>query len=125
MKQIFVWIGLIGLCSCADPKTNNPVFQLLGKWQSVSDARYQLEFTKDKLRHYYDGKLSESSTIMADSDCKSQYCSPAENPENGFCFNEKGPYGEQCNLVLYVDENRLEYKMVGGRGNSQVFTKLK
>ena len=62
---------------------------------------------------------------MADTACKSLYCMADENPAQGFCFNEKGPYGEQCNLVLFVDNDRLEYTLVGGRGNTLIFTKIK
>ena len=125
MKNLLFFSLVLLLAGCLNSSVKNPIHKLTGKWQSVTDATYQLEFTKEKLKHIHNGKVTEVSTIMADSACKSLYCMPAENPAQGFCFNEKGPYGEQCNLVLFVDNNRLEYTLVGGRGNTVIFTKIK
>jgi hypothetical protein len=95
--------------------------QLQGRWQSVTDQDYQIEFEGDKLRHINGGEVSVEMTLEADPDCANNACLVTDSRPSGYCFLEKGEFDIQCNLVLYLEGNQLEYTAIGSTGKSLVF----
>lgn len=95
--------------------------QLQGRWQSETDPDYQIEFDGDKLRHINGGKVSMEMTLEADPGCANTACLVTDSQPSGFCFLEKGEFDIQCNLVLSLEGNRLEYTAIGSTGKSLVF----
>jgi len=95
--------------------------ELQGRWQSETDPDYQIEFDGDKLRHINGGKVTIEMTLESDPDCANNACLAMDSRPSGFCFLEKGEFDIQCNLVLSLDGNRLEYTAIGSTGKSLVF----
>lgn len=97
---------------------------LQGKWQSESDATYQLVVRNDSIQHLNDGKLSGVNTLEIDINCENVACkTDSINTSDGWCFLEKGQFDIQCNLVLKADAKQLEYRALGAAGGSLVFRK--
>lgn len=95
--------------------------QLQGRWQSVTDSDYQIEFEGDKLRHINGGQVSIEMTLESDPDCANNACLVTDSRPTGYCFLEKGEFDIQCNLVLLLEGNQLEYTAIGSTGKSLVF----
>lgn len=98
---------------------------LQGRWQSESDATYQLVVSNDSIQHLNDGKLNGVNTLEIDINCQNVACkTDSINTSDGWCFLEKGQFDIQCNLVLKADAKQLEYRALGVAGGSLVFQKV-
>ena len=98
---------------------------LEGKWQSETDATYQLVVTNDSIQHLNDGKPSATSALEIDVNCQNVACkTDSINTSDGWCFLEKGQFDIQCNLILQEDATRLEYRALGAATGALVFRKI-
>lgn len=100
---------------------------LKGRWRSLRDATYTVEFRGDSMLHSNNGELSMATLVVYNPNCGAIACKPlAEGklPAGQWCFMEKDSYGEQCNLVVQHTGKRLEYVAVGAAGPTLVFERI-
>jgi hypothetical protein len=147
MKQLqhsLIFAFALSLCACGHaPKTTAPVPAdspsdsssatlfvdandlldvLQGRWQSEQDAAYELDISGSQMRHFRDGKLSQTADIEVDASCRSAACA-TENATalSGWCFVEKGQHDAQCCLVTRCDSATLQYRAIGAAGGGLTF----
>lgn len=100
---------------------------LKGRWRSLRDATYTVEFRGDSMLHSNNGELSMATLVVYNPDCGAIACKPLVEdkvPAGQWCFLEKDRYGEQCNLVVQHTARRLEYAAVGAAGPTLVFERI-
>lgn len=106
---------------------NQELLNLLqGKWQSETDAGYQLLISNDTMQHLNNGQTSGVSTLEIDVNCQNTACkTDSIDTSDGWCILEKGAADIQCNLVLKADTARLEYRALGAAGGGLHFRKIR
>lgn len=100
---------------------------LKGRWRSLRDATYTVEFRGDSMLHSNNGELSMATLVVYNPNCGAIACKPlveGDLPAGQWCFLEKDSYGEQCNLVVQHTGKRLEYVAVGAAGPTLVFERI-
>ena len=100
---------------------------LKGRWRSLRDATYTVEFRGDSMLHSNNGELSMATLVVYNPDCGAIACKPLVEdkvPAGQWCFLEKDRYGEQCNLVVQHTARRLEYVAVGAAGPTLIFERI-
>ena len=120
MRQV---IAIVGEITLSDPVPNQ-MAMMQGGWQSTTDKGYEIIIEGDQMRHYNNQSLSYSTTIEADPECISKACTLTGTAPEGFCFIEKGELDAQCNLLLTVEADKLEYTAIGSTGNVLVFKRI-
>lgn len=103
-----------------------PAPELSGRWRSVSDPTYEIEFVGDQMTHINEGKIVATSTIEMDLECANIACEVGEDDLSGsWCFLEKGEFDIQCNFILSYDQSSLVYSAIGATGKQLEFTRVK
>lgn len=109
----------------AGPANDELLETLQGKWQSLQDSTYTIEFLGNKMRHFNEGKLSSEMEVEVNIDCNNAACATTPGAEaDGWCFTEKDPYGAQCNVVTKCNRESLQYQPVGSAGGPLLFKRL-
>lgn len=107
------------------PASDELLETLQGRWQSLTDSTYILEFQGIKMIHLNNGSVTAEMEIEVSYDCKSTACTVPEGTQaDGWCFIEKDKNTTQCNVVLKCDHKVLEYSTVGSAGRTLSFQHL-
>ncbi|MEI6409472.1 MAG: hypothetical protein WCR52_08820 [Bacteroidota bacterium] len=107
------------------PANDELLETLQGRWQSLTDSTYVLEFLGTKMIHFNNGTQSAETEIEVNADCKSTACTVPEGTQaDGWCFIEKDQNGAQCNIVVKCDRKVLQYSAVGSAGATLSFKRL-
>jgi hypothetical protein len=113
----------------AIPDPNDLIKVLQGRWQSEADPNYILEISDTQMTHTQQGKVVHQAAVDVDGACQSPVCKPdSVDTSDGWCFTEMtivdGKYRAECMFVTTCNTNQLQYKPLGGSGNSQKYKKI-
>lgn len=96
---------------------------LIGKWQSVEDAKSVIEIADATITDVYDGKKTPARKFAYSADCSNVACVGVKSIMG--CFTSAGEVDIECFSVVKVNATDLETSMAGGRGNTNHYKKMK
>ncbi len=96
---------------------------LIGKWQSVEDAKSVVEIAEATITDTYDGKKTPARKFAYFPDCSNVACAGAKGAMG--CYTSAGEVDIECFNVVKVDATVLETSMAGGRGNTNHYKRMK
>lgn len=99
--------------------------KLEGKWQSADDNKNVIEFAGTKLLNYYDGKQVGAEDMKVHQPCEGPCASQGYNVGSAACFLAMSKDAINCYVVVKVNADSLQYALLGGKGNTLTFTKVK
>lgn len=99
---------------------------LQGRWQSDQDSTYVVEFDDTRMLYYQSGNLTAESEIEVDGQCQNSPCkADSTDLTDGWCFQEKGKFDVQCNIVMECDKTHLKYGKLGADTPPASFKKVR
>lgn len=108
------------------PTTNgnigDMVSKMQGKWQSLDDAKNEIVVKDANFETFYDGKSVSVETIEFFENCPVECSASGTIDVKGMkCFMTKGQFDASCCSLLKLDEQNLEYAVIGSTGKALRF----
>lgn len=97
---------------------------LSGRWQSVDDAKNVIEIQGNQFISYYDGNEVSKEALQVFEQCEGP-CANGQDLNSMACFMTKSDIDSTCYALVELDERNLSYALIGGRGNTLRFTRVK
>jgi len=130
-RLFFPFLLIIALfCSCQQNEStaNKSVTakvdleKLLGKWQSVENAKTVIELTQTRMFSYYDGLKLADESLMIYHNCVA-WCLPEGRTEMP-CMISDGKRAENCFEIVELTDKTLTYALMGKERKVFKFQKI-
>lgn len=108
------------------PAENAPsgVELLQGVWQSTEDPKAQISISNSVYDDIYDGKKMSTGEFSFSADCSDAACKEGKGT-NG-CFSVEDQKSQMtCFSIVKLTADDLDCSLVGGRGNTNHYKKVK
>jgi hypothetical protein len=97
---------------------------LQGKWQSTDDPKAEISIDNSVYKDIYDGKEVSSGEFSFSADCTDAACKSGKGA-NG-CFSVEDQKSQMtCYTIVNLNEDALDCSLVGGKGNTNHYKKVK
>jgi len=96
---------------------------LRGRWQSVEDPKNIIVIQDSRFINYYDGAEVSNEELQVFQQCEGP-CAAGQDLGDMACFMTKGETDTICYALVSLDEQNLEYSMIGGAGNTLQFKRV-
>ena len=108
----------------ADPSDAKELKERLnGRWRAVDDEKSIILFAGSKMTEIYNGQMMSEHSIELFPSCPDA-CSTGRDLSGTPCFSARGQFNVACYAIVKLEENQLEYSMIGGSGKTLAFTRI-
>jgi hypothetical protein len=97
---------------------------LQGRWQSTDDAKAEMLIEGTVIKDIYDAKEVSSGEFSYAADCEGSACKGTKSA-NG-CFSVEDTKSQMtCYTIVNLSADALDCSLVGGKGNTNHYKKVK
>lgn len=108
----------------ADPEQAKAVKEKLnGRWKSTEDENSIVLIAGNKLTSIYNNRVISEESLELFASCP-EACSAGRNLSSSACFSARSQYNVSCYLIVTLEENKLEYSMIGGNGSTLSYERV-